>query len=715
MAAMAETAESKKIKLDLQAKKERLEQMRERDARVEFRAKFCSRQSSRANGDASTVSAMEEDGVSGSFSTPENGAGELVVCSGDGGSAKVSDIPVWEVGQRVCVASSSRELLGTVSFTGEQTFAEGRWIGVTLDEPFGDKNGSVDGKVYFTCDEKCGVFLKPESLRVLQLEAAPAMMEVESNVSPIVAELELVKNVGEVNVDGSAVLPAGWRRVPSRSRPGEFSYQNEHTRVRQADVPTEPAISAVKSAENGVSGLDTVGMESMLSIAGLRAESELVENVEAASVSASTLLPEDESEVLLYEPEVDAHLEAAVTGLSHLGEPSVDIPDVCNVEALVGWKKVMSAADKSILAKQDMAEVLAMAMDEMGKLLATMKFARATSIGTHVMACMKEMSSGLPGVSPSVDNPFSVQGSAILVHRDDIDKTDIHIDGKAKVYEKWSASVKVPLAANAFNAVVPPNTSIITGVSGKCDGVPTTTKDAPKTVSRAGVSAPAAITVTITGVSGAREVSTQGQPDGHVWKHGTVAAIYGWEEDGVRRDTIGEISDDHGVKVFFRRQNNAYSDLKEGEHVKFRVQNAENGRQAIHITREEPPAAPSAKKQAPSVVPAVVLAKVKPNSAANQPHKAAPAAKQGQNVKSVPPVQANVCGRLTFANAAAGKIELRTGDEQPRGALTAVVPSDIAAVEARMKTMEESMAAMVKLMQERLPSPDHSPPRPLRI
>ena len=160
MAAMAETAESKKIKLDLQAKKERLEQMRERDARVEFRAKFCSGQSFRAKGDASKLSAMEEDGVSGNFSTPENGAGELVVCSGDGGSAKVSDIPEWEVGQRVCVAceNSSRELLGTVSFTGEQTFAEGRWIGVTLDEPFGNKNGSVDGKVYFTCDEKYGVF-----------------------------------------------------------------------------------------------------------------------------------------------------------------------------------------------------------------------------------------------------------------------------------------------------------------------------------------------------------------------------------------------------------------------------------------------------------------------------------------------------------------------------------------------------------------------------
>ena len=151
-------------------------------------------------------SRVEEGAESSSFSTSENGVEELCVGSGEGGSAKVSEVSVWELGQRVRVASSSRELCGTVSFAGEQTFAEGRWIGVTLDEPLG-KNGSVDGKVYFTCGEKYGAFLKPESLRVLQLKVVPAMMEVESKVSPIVAELELVKNVEEVNVADSTPLP----------------------------------------------------------------------------------------------------------------------------------------------------------------------------------------------------------------------------------------------------------------------------------------------------------------------------------------------------------------------------------------------------------------------------------------------------------------------------------------------------------------------------
>ncbi len=39
----------------------------------------------------------------------------------------------------------------------------------------------------------------------------------------------------------SKPLPEGWRRVESRSRPGEFVYENIHTEERIAWFPTEPA------------------------------------------------------------------------------------------------------------------------------------------------------------------------------------------------------------------------------------------------------------------------------------------------------------------------------------------------------------------------------------------------------------------------------------------------------------------------------------------
>lgn len=43
------------------------------------------------------------------------------------------------------------------------------------------------------------------------------------------------------NEEASKPLPAGWKRVESRSRPGEFVYENELTEERQAWFPDAPA------------------------------------------------------------------------------------------------------------------------------------------------------------------------------------------------------------------------------------------------------------------------------------------------------------------------------------------------------------------------------------------------------------------------------------------------------------------------------------------
>lgn len=60
---------------------------------------------------------------------------------------------------------SSDHRRGTIAYVGEVpeiTGSVGAWIGITLDEPTGKNNGSINGKQYFTCNDKHGVFVRPE-------------------------------------------------------------------------------------------------------------------------------------------------------------------------------------------------------------------------------------------------------------------------------------------------------------------------------------------------------------------------------------------------------------------------------------------------------------------------------------------------------------------------------------------------------------------------
>eukprot|EP00729_Bicosta_minor_P016960 gene16960-16888_t len=82
-----------------------------------------------------------------------------------------------DVGQRVTVQGYDG-VKGTIRFVGKHAVEKTRRVGVELDKPVGKSNGTVKGHVYFKCDAKHGVLVKPEKVTLVKkkkktIKAAP--------------------------------------------------------------------------------------------------------------------------------------------------------------------------------------------------------------------------------------------------------------------------------------------------------------------------------------------------------------------------------------------------------------------------------------------------------------------------------------------------------------------------------------------------------------
>eukprot|EP00941_MAST-03F_sp_MAST-3F-sp1_P003200 g3200.t1 len=56
---------------------------------------------------------------------------------------------------------------GVIAFIGEVSWVPGFWIGIRLDEPVGRNDGTgPDNKRYFECGSKCGLFKRPQDVKV---------------------------------------------------------------------------------------------------------------------------------------------------------------------------------------------------------------------------------------------------------------------------------------------------------------------------------------------------------------------------------------------------------------------------------------------------------------------------------------------------------------------------------------------------------------------
>ncbi|CAK8697051.1 unnamed protein product [Clavelina lepadiformis] len=100
------------------------------------------------------------------------------------------------------VEITGKGLNGVISYIGTTMFASGKWVGVTLDEPLGKNDGSVQGKRYFECPPNHGVFVRPPQVQAI---------ETPKQVKKLGTELQVPSSVRK--------LSGGEQRSKSPSRP----------------------------------------------------------------------------------------------------------------------------------------------------------------------------------------------------------------------------------------------------------------------------------------------------------------------------------------------------------------------------------------------------------------------------------------------------------------------------------------------------------------
>ncbi|WUR03553.1 restin [Vairimorpha necatrix] len=67
-----------------------------------------------------------------------------------------------EIGKKI---NLFKDCIATVKYIGNLEGEEGIWIGLELNQPIGKHDGVHKEKRYFTCEEKCGIFMKESKLR----------------------------------------------------------------------------------------------------------------------------------------------------------------------------------------------------------------------------------------------------------------------------------------------------------------------------------------------------------------------------------------------------------------------------------------------------------------------------------------------------------------------------------------------------------------------
>ncbi|XP_034840541.1 restin homolog isoform X2 [Maniola hyperantus] len=110
-----------------------------------------------------------------------NGSVRSIVSSKMNASISTTTNGDLRLGDRVIVSSSRGSKAGTLRYVGVTEFAPGVWGGVELDDPLGKNDGSVDGKRYFECAPRFGLFAPISKVSRSPSNRKPGACAIHSN------------------------------------------------------------------------------------------------------------------------------------------------------------------------------------------------------------------------------------------------------------------------------------------------------------------------------------------------------------------------------------------------------------------------------------------------------------------------------------------------------------------------------------------------------
>ncbi|XP_047527814.1 restin homolog isoform X7 [Vanessa atalanta] len=110
-----------------------------------------------------------------------NGSVRSIVSSKMNASISTTTNGDFRLGDRVIVSSSRGSKAGTLRYVGVTEFASGVWAGVELDDPLGKNDGSVDGKRYFNCAPRFGLFAPISKVSRSPSNRKPGTCAIHSN------------------------------------------------------------------------------------------------------------------------------------------------------------------------------------------------------------------------------------------------------------------------------------------------------------------------------------------------------------------------------------------------------------------------------------------------------------------------------------------------------------------------------------------------------